>query len=725
MTDADASKTAGRLAAVAAAFMIANQVAGKAIRDALFLSTFPVERLPAMLTAASIVSLLVVVAASRVLATRPPAKVVPPAFLASAGLLVVEALLFRVAPGAGAVLLFLHMAAFGGVLISWFWSLINERFDPRTARARIASIAGGGTLGGYLGGVAAALAGDHLSSTALVLALASAHAVTFAVLRGLARGVPDAAPAALPVLPALLEGPRTVMADGYLRTIASIVLLCTMAAAGVDYVFKVRAVETWGESDALLRFFAVYYTGLSLLTFLLQATLSRRLLERVGVVGTASALPIVLTALPALALAVPSLAAAVLARAGEASIQSSWYRSAYELFFVPVAEAKKRVAKLWIDVGADRLGDAIAGAAIAIVVVVVPEDRIETVALASAVVLGAMAAQRLRSLQRRYVGTLAKALVRRADDLDLPANEEAGPYTILLSRSGLPTAPRDATAPHIPAVSAPDDLPDETPEASLASADPARVRRTLASHRPMPAAWAETVVSLLAWDAVYVEALEALRSHPEGARDALLRALADPEEVFAVRRRAPRALSVSGTPDVLAGLTDALSDRRFEVRYQAGQAIWRIVQRDPSLRPPDRALVPRIVAELAVEAQVWASHRLLDDHEDRRSDLVGEVLERRVNRSVEHVFTLLALTYDPQAMRLAYRSLDAEDAHLRGTALEFLEGTLPAKIHKPLLAFVEAPARSGERRPVSAVLADLVAANRSIALALGDPDSAD
>ena len=725
MIEDAASKTAGRLAAMAAAFMIANQVAGKAIRDALFLSTFPVEYLPAMLTGASVLSLLVVVAASRVLSTHAPATIVPPAFFCSAVLLVGQAALFPLAPAVGAVLLFLHIAAFGGVLISWFWSLINERFDPRSARARIASIAGGGTLGGYLGGVGAAVAGDHLSSAALVLALAGAHAATYAVLRSLARGVPPSPAQETRSLPSLLEGPRTVLGDGYLRTIASIVLLCTMAAAAVDYVFKVRAVEMWGDSDALLRFFGIYYTGLSLLTFVLQALLSRRLLERAGVVGTASLLPLVITVLSGVALAIPTLAAAIVARTAEAAVQSSWYRSAYELFFVPVAEAKKRAGKLWIDVGADRLGDAIAGATIATVVVVVPEQHVEALALGGAVVLGATAAQRLRSLQRRYVGTLAKALVRRADDLELPATEEAGPYTVLLSRSGLPTAPRGQTGVMRATMPAPDAPESRDAHDVLSNADPELVRDALATCRPMPEAWAAKVVSLLAWDAVYVEALESLRSNPDGARAALLAALRDPDEVFAVRRRVPRALSVASSLEVLSGLIDALGDRRFEVRYQAGQAIWRMVQRDPSLRPAERSLVGRIVAELEVEATVWSSHRLLDDREDRRSELVGDVLEHRVNRSVEHVFTLLALTYDPQAMRLAYRSLDAEDQHLRGTALEFLEGALPPRIHKPLLAFIEAPTRAGERRPVSAILADLVAANQSIAIALGDSDHAD
>ena len=55
-----------------------------------------------------------------------------------------------------------------------------------------------------------------------------------------------------------------------------------MSAALLDYVFKVRAVETYGPGDGLLRFFALYYAGTSLVAFVLQMSGTRALLERFG-----------------------------------------------------------------------------------------------------------------------------------------------------------------------------------------------------------------------------------------------------------------------------------------------------------------------------------------------------------------------------------------------------------------------------------------------------------
>ena len=47
----------------------------------------------------------------------------------------------------------------------------------------------------------------------------------------------------------------------YLRNLAALVLLGTIGAALVDYVFKAQAVETFGRGDNLLRFFALYYAA--------------------------------------------------------------------------------------------------------------------------------------------------------------------------------------------------------------------------------------------------------------------------------------------------------------------------------------------------------------------------------------------------------------------------------------------------------------------------------
>src|SRR5918996_695443 len=49
--------------------------------------------------------------------------------------------------------------------------------------------------------------------------------------------------------------------------LAGLVLLGTIGAALMDYLFKAEAVATFGRGDGLLRFFAIYYAATSLLTF--------------------------------------------------------------------------------------------------------------------------------------------------------------------------------------------------------------------------------------------------------------------------------------------------------------------------------------------------------------------------------------------------------------------------------------------------------------------------
>ena len=60
-------------AIVSAGAMIAFQVGGKATRDAVFLSIFPVTALPGMLLASSVVSIVAVLVASRLISTKGPA----------------------------------------------------------------------------------------------------------------------------------------------------------------------------------------------------------------------------------------------------------------------------------------------------------------------------------------------------------------------------------------------------------------------------------------------------------------------------------------------------------------------------------------------------------------------------------------------------------------------------------------------------------------------------
>ncbi|HJK98709.1 MAG TPA: hypothetical protein RMF84_15920, partial [Polyangiaceae bacterium LLY-WYZ-14_1] len=71
---------------MSAVLLIAQQVASKAARDALFLSHFDASQLPKAVAAAALLSLLGVVLASRAYVALGPGRVVP-VLLAASGLL--------------------------------------------------------------------------------------------------------------------------------------------------------------------------------------------------------------------------------------------------------------------------------------------------------------------------------------------------------------------------------------------------------------------------------------------------------------------------------------------------------------------------------------------------------------------------------------------------------------------------------------------------------------
>src|SRR5262245_37697756 len=142
-------------AALCAALVIAGQTAGKATRDAIFLGQYHVTKLPALLVASAVLSVAASLGMARLMTRRAPAVVVPVANVFSAALLVGEWLLYQQAPRTAAIVVYLHQAVLGALLVSGYYSVVSERFDPRSAKRAIGTIGTGSTLGGILGAVLA------------------------------------------------------------------------------------------------------------------------------------------------------------------------------------------------------------------------------------------------------------------------------------------------------------------------------------------------------------------------------------------------------------------------------------------------------------------------------------------------------------------------------------------------------------------------------------------
>ena len=741
MSSADrATKTAVVSAVITAAAMIAFQMAAKATRDALFLSTFDVSALPRMVMVSALLSMAVALLASRWMTAIGPARLVPAAFAVSAALLVVWWVLVGQFRRPVAVALYLHYAALGAVLISGFWSVVNERFDPRSAKRYVGRIAAGATVGGLLGGLLAErvaalftmetmfpiLAGIHLLCAFLVLGVPAGRQRRPAV-GGLKRA--DAKPAR--------SGLKVIAETPYLRGLVALVLLATVSEVFIDYVFKVRATGTIGRGDDLLRFFAVFYAGAAFLTVIVQAVGARVLLQRLGLTRTVGLLPTAAGLGSAAAIAIPGLPSVAAARGIEQVTRNGLYRTGYELLFTPLQPEHKRSTKALVDVGVVRLGD-IAGSAIVQLTLVVAAVGVINILLGLAILLSIAGVVVASRLHKGYVTTLERSLLSRAIDLDLDDVQDIATRTAVLHSAGtlgLTQAPPRYTAElevvaheaAAAAVSGEQPVPRVQPQhldpemeriVELRSRDAKRVRRALRAG-PVTQALVPNVVPLLAWQDVVADVLVALREVATEATGQLVDHLLDPDEEFAVRRRLPLVLVASPTERALDGLFRGLDDARFEVRYRCGRAVVRLRELNPQLGVSEDRVYAAVIREVAVDKGVWESHRLLDTTEDDWSPVVDEVLSERANRSLEHVFTVLSLVLPRQPLKIAFRGLHTNDMMLRGTALEYLETALREDLREALWPFLEdnRPKRR-ESRPTNEILENLLHSQHSIVMNL-------
>ncbi len=735
----DAAVTAAMLVAAA---MIANHVGGLATRDALFFSNFDITALPVMLIGASLFSIATVVFFSRAMPRLSPQRLVPWGFGISGVFLLAEWGLISVSPRVAAVAFYLHLAVVGAFLISGFWSVINERFDPRTAKKRISRIAGAATVGGLVGGIVAERVAVLLSVSTMLPLLALMHffcAWRLGVLRPLpGSGSPPAD--RHPVSDVKSSGFRIVAQEPYLRSLAVLVLLGTLSAALIDYVFKAHAVATFQPGEELLRFFAIFYMVIGLLTFVLQTSLGRVSLERLGLAKTVATLPAAVIVGVLGVFFAPGLASASVARASEAVLRSSLFRSGYELFYTPISLRDKRATKSLIDVGFQRLGDALGGGTVRLLLFLGPQLA-QSAMLISAGLIAGVGLVVARNLHQGYIGALEKSLLNRGVELDL--SEIADKTTrqtmvqtmVSLDLRALGLQGVQSVSSEDPADPGKEVLKGAS-EASSASLDPIvqqivhlrsgkpqQIRATLAEADLEPPL-VPHVVPLLAWDEVCREAIAALRQVAPRITGQLVDVLADPQQDFAIRRRIPRILSFSSSQRAVAGLWTGLKDTRFEVRFQSGRALAHILDNDPEIKLEREKVFSAVLREVAVGRRVWESHRLLDQLEDEEelAPLVDDFLRQRSSRSLEHVFTILSLALPKEPLKIAFRGLHTDNRDLKGTALEYLETILPEAIRKSLWPFLEDDRKASIEKSQSReeILAELMHSNQSIELNLAE-----
>jgi hypothetical protein len=505
-------------------------------------------------------------------------------------------------------------------------------------------------------------------------------------------------------------------------TLGLVILLGAVGSTLVEHLMNVEAHDTLSP-ESLPLFFSAYYAGVSVLVFTVQTAFVSPALSRFGLGLTMSSCCLVLGAGSFAALLFPGIILITAAYGSASVLYESMFRPAKDVFFTSVPRPEQRRFKLFFDLAPNRLGAALGAGLIALATALWVE-RLYAVVLVTAITCAGAGVAVASRLSRAYVRNLEESLLRRREGIELA--EIGGfamrsfPLSALTTLTSSPPRLSSALTTDIPSsvVEAAFDDPHLRAIRELRSRDFERVRAVLQAPGGV-SELVQYVIPLLAFDPVAEDAVRALRLVAEEHVGALVDALLDPNQPFPVRRRLARAFSECTSQRAVDGLMAGLDDQRFEVRFQCGRSLASILRRNPRIRIDGERIFGNVLREIAVGRPVWEARRLLDGVDGEVDSFADEFLKDRAGQGLAHVFRLLSLVLPAQPLETAYRALHTEDRGLRGTALEYLEGVLPAAIYDGLSSFIGVtPAAPGMTRSRDEILSDLLGSDHKIRVKL-------
>ena len=371
------------------------------------------DNIPYVLLAAGLVISLLMQLYGRIEAWLPRRWALSLLQLGLTGILLVFWAGFRTNAAWVSAAFYLYGMMLGTLLLSQFWTLANELYDPRQARRIFGFIGGGASLGGMTGAGLAALAAETTGTDGLLLLSAASLVATAGVVaailpRATTGDTPTERDNESPV--GLAEAWRLLRGSPNLRQISILIGLAALGAVLIDQQLNMAAEQFREDEDAITQFLASVRFLLSAAALVIQVVFVNRIYRLLGIGFALLTLPVSFAATAALILLTGALWAPAVASVVDRSIRYTVDRTTREIFFLPLPSRIKRRAKPFIDVTVDRL--ARGGGGVLVLVLIKPWGlelawhQLSIVSLAL-VVGWLVVAGRAR---RRYVAAVRKGL---------------------------------------------------------------------------------------------------------------------------------------------------------------------------------------------------------------------------------------------------------------------------------------------------------------------------
>jgi AAA family ATP:ADP antiporter len=257
------------------------------------------------------------------------------------------------------------------VLVTQFWLIINEVFNPREAKRLIGFCGSGGILGGVFGGLLAKFLTDMgepnlLLPLACVLLLLCALVVR--AIYSIRKKKPlfekksgEAPKIAEPQIVGLKDSFNAVRKNKYLVLIASIVIVTVIISTFIDFHFSSVVDENFLNKEAKQAFFGLFFSCLFTLAFFLNIFFTGYSLKNFHIPLTLLLTPIALIIGSVAVIVAPFALIPALAIKGiDDGLGFSLQQSVRESLYIPVSSELKLKTKPFIDIFVRRFATVIA-----------------------------------------------------------------------------------------------------------------------------------------------------------------------------------------------------------------------------------------------------------------------------------------------------------------------------------------------------------------------------
>ena len=274
-----------------------------------------------------------------------------------------------VAPTPVARAFFVWLSVFNLFVVSVFWSFMADLFRNEQAKRLFGFIAAGGTVGAISGPALTAILVTRIgTSQMLLLSAALLGFAVFCIHRLIAwhaaspttdtGGPEDADKQAQPLGGGMLDGALLLLRSPYLLGICALILLYSSLSTFLYFQQAQIVKDAFDDSQTRTAVFAGMDLAVNVLTLLLQAFFTARLVKWLGLGMTLALIPLLLSvgfaALGLLPVLPVLVTVQVLRRAGNYAIM----RPAREMLYVVLSREEKYKAKNFIDTVVYRGGDA-------------------------------------------------------------------------------------------------------------------------------------------------------------------------------------------------------------------------------------------------------------------------------------------------------------------------------------------------------------------------------